>query len=370
MSSPQEFERLHAGVRDLQAADFKHAAALATITRTWGSTFRNAGTSMLVNADGRVVCALSGGCPQNDIVMRAQRVIANDQPEIARYDNDSGLDVLIEMGCGGQLEVLIEPLVRAADAHFLDAIANIQESRAGGFVATAFANGASPLSPRPQRLVWSGDIRHNDSRDSTLTDSILQIGTNLPAGARSIVRSIEIPKGTVEVLFEILRPTHALTVVGVNAASVALAQISCVIGWKTVLVDHRIQPDGAAYGAGIPAGVKLLQATPESLKREINLDRFSSVVVMTFNVERDIAYLNSLGTTSAAYIGAIGSRERARQIRAAFDVDGAHIHVPAGLDVGSETPEEIAVAVSAEILATLNARTGGSLSKSGGTNHP
>ena len=66
---------------------------------------------MLVHADGSVVCELCGGCPQRDIVMRAREVAANGVPRLVNYNPDSGLDVLIEMGCGGELEVLLEVLL-------------------------------------------------------------------------------------------------------------------------------------------------------------------------------------------------------------------------------------------------------------------
>ena len=77
-------------------------AALATLTRTHGSAFRHTGTRMLVHANGRAVCELSGGCPQRDIVTRARAVIADGKPLRVAYNAESGLDVLMEMGCGGE----------------------------------------------------------------------------------------------------------------------------------------------------------------------------------------------------------------------------------------------------------------------------
>lgn len=365
MNSPQECERLYAGARRLQAADFEHAGALATITRTLGSTFRRAGTSMLVNADGSVVCALSGGCPQRDILLRALRVIATDRPEVARYNRDSGLDVLMEMGCGGELEVLIEPLSRARDMHFLEVVANSCSQRVAGFMATAFAQEGAALSPRPQRLVWIGTVEWNDIRDAALATLIMSIGIDLSPHSRAVVQRVETAHGTVDVLFEVLRPVHALIAIGINAASLALADIAGRLGWQILLIDHL---DSPAEAATLPANTRVLHATPEALRRIVPLDRYSSVVVMTFNVERDIAYLNALADAPVAYLGAIGSRERSSRMHA--ETAGARLHAPAGLDIGSETPEEIALAVSAEILAHLNARAGGSLSSSSGTIHP
>src|ERR1700743_3527909 len=99
MNSAHELSTLVAALRDLHRAGAPKAA-LATLTRTRGSTFRRPGTRMLVHGDGRVVCELSGGCPQRDIVARAQEVMADRQPRLLRYNAESGLDLLIEMGCG------------------------------------------------------------------------------------------------------------------------------------------------------------------------------------------------------------------------------------------------------------------------------
>ena len=95
---------------------------------------------------------------------------------------------------------------------------------------------------------------------------------------------------------------------------------------------------------------------------ELALDAMTSAVLMTHRLERDFDYLGALLATPVGYVGVIGSRQRAMQIRAAFPNEAARLHVPAGLDVGSETPREIALAVAAEILALRNGKSGRPLS--------
>jgi xanthine dehydrogenase accessory factor len=85
---------------------------------------------------------------------------------------------------------------------------------------------------------------------------------------------------------------------------------------------------------------------------------------MTFNLERDIDYLLALKDAPLAYLGGIGSRERCRKVREATGLAPAKLHAPAGLDIGSETPEEIALAIAAEILASRTGHSGGKLSSS------
>jgi len=358
MNSASEFQRLLGGVRELAAADFMQRAALATIVRTHGSTFRRAGASMLVRED-RVVCSLSGGCPENDIIARAQKVIAGNAAEIARYNDESAGDVLFEAGCGGELDVLIEPLTQSADTRFLDQLAQMHTQRRAGFMATLYADNAAPL-PRPQRLIWNGAAAWSDIADATLADAILATGTSAAAQPRAFSQRI----GGCDVLFESVRPVHALAIVGANAAGVAMARSACALGWKTLLVDQREPP------AALPETAYFIRSTPATVLDKVPLDAHSSALVMTFNIERDCAWLDVLAQAPLAYLGAIGSRERAQRMRDVVARHGAHLHAPAGLDIGSETPEEIALAVSAEILAVLNARDGRSLAGTGTPIHP
>jgi xanthine/CO dehydrogenase XdhC/CoxF family maturation factor len=361
MNSPQEFRRLFAAANRLRASDA--AGALATIVRTAGSTYRRPGTSMLVGADGSVTCPLAGGCPQHDLVLRARRTIEADVPEIARYDRDAGFDVLLEAGCGGELEVLIEPLSREQDFAFLDAIATLHERRARGFMATIFCRDGTVLSPRPQRLLAGDGIAWQDIGDPSLCERVAEIGGDL-RGERAAARRLAVGRASMEVLFESLRPVHRLVIFGANEGAVALARVAASLGWSCVVADPS--PDRAADAMD---GVDVVAATPETIRRSIAFDRDTSVAAMTHNLERDVRLLQALAGVPLAYLGVIGSRERVALIRARLPV-AMDLHAPAGLDIGSETPEEIALAVAAEIVACSHARTAGSLATSALPIHP
>jgi xanthine/CO dehydrogenase XdhC/CoxF family maturation factor len=364
MNSAAEFQRLLAGVRTVEAGNFAQRVALATIVRTHGSTFRRAGASMLVHEDGRVVCALSGGCPEQDIIKRARAAIASDRPEIARYNDESAGDLLFEAGCGGELDVLIEPLARPSDIQFFDVLAQLHAQRRSGFIATAYAQRGKALTPRPRRLIWHDAVAWSDFDDAQLSDAIMAIGAAMPASTRALVQSLDGAAGRFDILFEGVRPVHALIIVGANPIAAALANCAGQLSWKTVVVDQR------ELATKLPAETLFIRSSPATVLQNIPLDVHSSAVVMTFNVERDIEWLSALAQAPLAYLGAIGSRERAARMHATVTNRHTPLHAPAGLDVGSETPEEIALAVSAEILAVLNAREGLSLGKSAMTIHP
>lgn len=338
--------------------------ALATLVHTRGSTFRRAGAAMLVRPDGDLVCALSGGCPQRDIVHRALEVLREGRAQRVRYDREHGLDVMMEMGCEGHLEVLIEPLDGARMLEWVPAVRSWRAERREGFLATAFAGPDGTPYPVPRRLLWSGTVRHDALDDPMLRHHLESRLPKLPMQARVL----ELPgtTGPMQVLLQALRPRHRLAVIGSGAGAQALARAGLQLGWQVLLVDVDAR---VLARCEAPQAVQRLLATPEHIVPRLAPDRYTSVVVMTHHLLRDTDYLQALKHAPMAYLGALGSRQRAARLRAATGLDAERLHAPAGLDIGSETPDEIALAVSAEILAHLHRREGRSLSRHEGPIH-
>jgi len=313
---------------------------------------------MLVCGDGTVVRGLSGGCPEADIVLRAARVIADDRPELVHYNGESIFDPMTGTGCGGDIEVLIEPMRCHADLAYLDVIERCLDARKTGLLATIYARDGKCLSPRPQRLLWTDESPGRDIVDDELAKAIRERASANGNGS-PVAHEIATGEGRVHVLIEHLEPPHVLVLIGISAVSLALARFALQLGWITTLVDHR---RGRETVIDVPAGVQYVALVPEALADSLALDRRTSVVVMTHRLETDIAYLAALRDAPVNYLGAIGSRSRVAQIHEATGLGTDRLRAPAGLDVGSETPEEIALAIAAEIVAATNGRRGGVLS--------
>ena len=359
MNVTQEFEPLYLAARALDLRGNASQAALVTITRTQGSTFRRAGASMLVHRDGRLVCELSGGCPQRDIVLRAHRAMESGEPTLVVYGRGNNYDVMLETGCGGELEVLIEPWRQPDDLLFLDAVQTLRAKRMPGVMASLFAVDGHAIS-RPLRLIRGDDDTWTDIADAALEARVL---ASLAPFSGAAAIHLEHAGQRYDVLLESLHPPHALVVIGDSVGAHMLASLSQQLGWHTTLVSTSEPGDPP------PAGVRLALALPHSLASIVTFDNQTSAVVMTHRLERDLAYATSLMATPVRYIGVMGSRQRAGQIRAIFPKDD-RLHAPAGLDVGSETPQEIALAIAAEILALRNGRSGGPLMHSLTPIHP
>lgn len=356
MSPAHELGTLLDALRTL-TGDAQPDAALATLTATRGSTFRHAGTRMLVYGDGRVVCELSGGCPQHDIVLRAQRAIAAGRVERVRYNADSGLDVLMEMGCGGELEVLIEPLAGSRSGAFFEALARCLDARRSALAATLFALDGEVVPPRS--ALWDTDgLRFDDIGDPALLAAIADAAAEAPAATRAASWRLPAAKGIADVLIERIAPPHALVAIGSGATARALLAIGRALGWRTTMVDTDAQRLAAA---ALPPATHSVCANPSTLRTTLALDRYSSVVVMTHNLAQDMAWLAALHDAPLAYLGALGSRERVLRLRDDGALANIDLHAPAGLDLGAETPAEIALAIAAEIMTVQNGRDGAPL---------
>jgi xanthine/CO dehydrogenase XdhC/CoxF family maturation factor len=365
MNASQEFVQLFAAVQRLRARRTPEPAALATIVRTQGSTFRRAGASMLVHANGEVTCALAGGCPQRDIVERARRVMEERAPALVPYNRTSNLDLLMEVGCGGELDVFIEPLVQSRDFRFLDVLARLHDAREQGTVATVFSRDGA-AAPRPWRLIRHASGHWTDIPSAPVAERVRAIA-DAAADGPAVVERAEVDGAQLEVLVETWRPKPALVVVGDGEAAIALAHLAHGLGWQVTAVHHVPGTPAPARLDGVAAW---LHAGPEALPAALAFDRQTAVVVMTHHVERDLAYVEALAALPLGYLGVVGSRERARRIRDAVPHAATAIHAPAGLDIGSETPQEIALSIAAEIMAAMRARSAARLSQTQGPIHP
>ena len=359
MNTPQEFAPLLAGLRALPPVD--SGAALVTLTRTRGATFRRAGARMLAYADGRILRGLSAGCPEQDIAARAREAIQTGDARLLRYDREHGYDTLLEMGCGGELEVLIEPLRGADDWAFAEQIDTLLEARGEGAMATLFARDGACLA-RPRRWLDSSSQQRDELQDPALTDRLREYlarpSATVPATAR-VIQLSDSRGRSAELLLERLSPPCAALLFGLNATALALAGVLAGLGWRVGIVDHaQASLPPSAPPVPLPAGVSHLHCAPSATEHGLHFDRRSFAVVMTHNLQRDIEYLQALRKAPLAYLGAVGARKRARQLQELMRDSLTPLRSPAGLDIGSETPEEIALAIAAEMLAAANGTSG------------
>ena len=358
-------------------------AALVTVFKTAGSTYRRPGARMLVlptsaenvadlaGQDG--LGSISGGCLEDDARERALETLATGQAVSVVYDTTAEADILFGsgVGCQGVVHVLVQPLPLDPSADPLSHLADACRARHAGAMATVCASG-DPAVVAPGQYLW---LTEDGQTAGTLADSAL--GTVLTADARavlkrgrSVLRAYPLPGGgQAEVFIDAVQPPRSLLICGAGQDAVPLARLGKELGWRVRVVDGR---RAYATRTRFPDVDELTVCPPREFSARLDIEPGEAVVLMTHNYLHDKEFLRAALASPAAYIGILGPRRRTDRLLAEVpDRPGvslgkrslARIHGPAGLDIGAEAPEQIALAIVAEIEAVAAQRRGGVLKR-------
>jgi xanthine/CO dehydrogenase XdhC/CoxF family maturation factor len=318
-------KEIQAIVRQFTAPGEFSGGALATLVAVEGSSYRRPGARLWVEAGGRSVGSISGGCLEEDVIARGRRVAATGEPEVAIYDTTSENDLVwgVGLGCHGVVRVLIEPL-------------SAPPSWAAALAANFRAGRSSELA-----VVWQAD----DPR---------RIGTGLaPAAAGSASES--------GVFRQTVAAPTPLVIFGAGDDARPLVRLAKELGWHVTVADPR---PAAAEAARFPEADRVLCAPAAALAQQADPRPDALAVVMTHHYVHDLPLLRDLLGRPLAYLGLLGPKMRAERILADLARDGlavtaemrARLHAPIGLDLGADGPEEVALSILAEMRAVLGGR--------------
>jgi len=344
------------------------ASALATVVAVKGSAYRRPGARMLITEEGRTTGTISGGCLERDVILRAQRAIERNETRLVTYDStgEDDIDFGVGLGCGGVIQILIEPLPRDNEPCHLPPLDGLLRRGAAGVLATIWEASSELARCGSRFLIGSDGELWNDIRNPRLVARIEEDARELLGTHRSAARTYELPSGHAQVLLEVLQPPVPLVVFGGGQDAVPLVQFASELGWHVTVVDGR---PAAASRTRFPRANEVLLCRPEEVRNQIPLTTETVAVVMTHNYRNDLELLKVLLPSPIPYLGLLGSKTRSTRLLQELDDDGFNVtmaqrsklHAPIGLDIGAETCEEIALAIVAEIRAALAGRTGASL---------
>jgi len=319
-------------------------AVLCTLMRVAGSAYRGAGARMLVLPDDGTVGAVSGGCLEKDLVAHAARVRSDGRACHVAYDLTAGDDAPwgLNMGCRAKLDLLLEPLAAGAPPAWLASALAAARTREPLVVATVFLAPTTAAAPGA-RLMVHGDGRCTGALAGPAGDALRVDALRVMREERSDVVEHDLPGGQAAAFVEYLAPPVAVLACGDGHDAAALVRLATALGWHARQV-RQDEPPGT-------------------------LDERTAAVVMTHNYGRDRALLGTLLRSHARYVGVLGPRARTDQLLADLAAEGAgpnpaqllRLAAPVGLDIGAETPDEVALAILAEVRAVLSARGGGRL---------
>lgn len=331
---------------------------LVTVVDTEGSTYTKPGHRILICGAGGFQGLVSGGCLEGDLAEHAREVLASGRAQLLTYDLRDDHDGIfgLGIGCNGLFRVLLQALDADAGHAPFDAIAAALLGDAPGCVATVVES-ADPALPPGATLVTGNDTESACGVPAAWRD-VLRRGCRehrQAPRALSVTETLSGPKA--RVLYAPLRPLPRLLVLGAGLDAVALVEIARELGWRVTVADHR--PAYLARG-DLAAADRTLQVVPAELARSLDLAQYTAAVVMSHHLVTDRAYLAALATTALPYVGLLGPR--ARRDRLLADLGSAaeslrgRLRAPIGLPIGADSPETIALAILAEIHATLSGR--------------
>jgi xanthine/CO dehydrogenase XdhC/CoxF family maturation factor len=351
--------------------------ALASVVGASGSTYRRIGAHMLVGEDGDVTGAISGGCLERDVRRHAMWVLQSGEAKRLVYDStvdDEDAEDPFALGCNGVVQVWIERLA-PQDPTMAFAAACVSERRSG-IVATILSNAPGAATPMGARLLWRPDTGAQTLgfEDAELTRKLIMGARAVLGSAASSTRLLATGAGPVTVCFEIIEPPPRLAIFGGGYDAVPVVALARAVGAKVVVVDARA---GYVSRTRFPTADGLIVAPPQAAVEALGLDGNSLAVVMNHNYRQDLAALQALLPTPIPYLGVLGPKRRSEQMLtdlAAKGVTATHaqlsrLYSPVGLDLGAETPEEVALAIVAEIKAVLAGRRGGAARERSGSLH-
>src|ERR1700730_8761811 len=331
--------------------------AVATVVGTSGSTPRPMGARLLVSRDGRMAGSVSGGCLESAVVLEAEATIAGGAPRLLHYGISDEMGWAVGLSCGGEVDIFVETLESDGSDPVLEEVRRAVETSRPVALLTVLAG---EHAGKRAAATADGGLVGSLGGSSTVTEAVAAARPRIASG----------PPGVEEiwgmrVFVDPIVPAPQLVVIGAVHIPVALTTMARAGGFTVSVVDPRTAFNNLER---IPDADRLVTAWPDEALPHFDLGPRDAAVCLAHDPKFEDPALTALLRTETGYIGAIGSRgthaKRVARLREAgfSDADIARIHSPVGLNLGAATPEEIAIAILAEIVAVRRGRNAGSLS--------
>ncbi|MEZ4606080.1 MAG: XdhC family protein [Deinococcales bacterium] len=323
-----------------QAFEQEIPLALVTVIKVIGSAYRREGAKMVVRADGESACMISGGCLEPEVIEVAKEVLATGKSQRRYYDLSEDSMWGLGLGCGGAVELWIEPLER------------------GGMVGRWLEH----TLPTPTFLIRNlstGDILWYEAnhQEGHLSPDIQPWAL---AQAERLLNS-EAPRSKSyrykeqDIYIDVQTPQDHLIIFGAGHDAKPLAHYAHELGFKVSIVDAR---RAFATPEAFPHA-EIIIAHAHKLEGQVTIPPHAQVIIMNHHLERDRHCLRFALASEANYVGVLGPVSRLEKILTALAEEGIHlsetekakIRNPIGIDIGAEGAEEIAMAVMMELIA-------------------
>jgi xanthine dehydrogenase accessory factor len=324
-------------------------SALATVIRVEGSAYRRPGAKLLVESGGATLGGISGGCLEADVREAALGVLRDGTTRRLRYDTGSGDENVwgLGIGCRGAVEVFVQPaddpVIREAVGRALDLFAGLSP-----FAISTVVGGAG--RPGLVRLAAPDGGATGSLGDRTLDRDASRIAAAGIAGRQSRLDAL----GPVEVFTDVLVPAPSVVVCGADDDAIPLCRYASDAGFRVAVVDHRA---ALLSGERFPGAERRMVLRPEEGTAALPIGPLTPAVVKMHSLAFDREWVRRLLAAGASHVAVLGPRARTEEMLRGIGAEGdERIFGPAGLDIGAEGAEQVALAIVAELLAVCGGR--------------
>jgi xanthine dehydrogenase accessory factor len=306
--------------------------AMATVVGTWGSAPVGVGGQMVMAQDGRFEGSVSGGCVEGEVIAEAEDILSSGRPKTLEFGVADETAWQVGLPCGGQIKVFIERLQKSEGLPLIQRALEARRHRQGLVARTRLSDGQRQLFARTDANV----------------DSFVRRG--LESGESELMMT---PEG--EVFVHAMLPPARVLIIGATHIGQLLAQLVELAGYEVIVIDPRT---AFAAKARFP-GIRLDTEWPQDTIPKIGLDDFTAVVALAHVGHIDDEALKLAMRSPAFYVGALGSqrnhaKRKQRLADAGFSAEEIQrIHSPIGINIGAQSPQEIAIAIMAEVVLAL-----------------
>ena len=343
----------------------KTQAALATVVRVEGSSYRRTGARMLVLESGEWIGGISGGCLEGDALKKARLAMSQNKATLITYDttDDDPYQIGVGLGCNGIIDVLITPLDPQNPNNAVRQLQSCIDQRTPNIVVTV-----TGISKAHASIALGNVFRFDNEAHFSkifplpnLNESLIPTIIEALETTKSISKEYILEDGTKLTLFlEVIPPAIQLYVFGSNYDVYPMIRVAKELGWRVISVCNPAKMHASL--SDIADAV-----VPKDYQPEI--DDFTAAISMCHDYETDYRNLQMLLKTDIKYIGLLGPKKRTIKMYDRMAEEGTllttaqeeRIYSPVGLDIGAATPEEIALSVCAEIRAFFSGRNGNRL---------
>ena len=353
--------------------------ALVTLVHVEGSSYRRPGARMLVTDSGELTGAISGGCLEGDALNKALQSIHQRKNMLVTYDTSDEDDAVLGLGlgCNGVIQVLMQPVIIDNENGPIGVLKKVTDSRRDNVLVTLFSL-TDKRADQPGTVIIKNEegIKYLAAVDPAIRGLLEDDINDSFNNKKSSFRTYQTKGSDVTAYIEFVPPVVSLIIVGAGNDADPVVSMASILGWQVTLVaDGRDKNTKAGRFAGT---CRLMVSKPENVLQNLTVDDNTFFLLMTHNLNYDKAMLRELLPKKVRYVGVLGPAKKMERMLRELEAEGIYfsdeqltaVYSPVGLDIGAESPEEIALSMIAEIKSVIAGKPGTPLRQNGDVIHP